>query len=128
MSFNALSAVKFVVSGVVGIGAGKIAKSIIVNNMNAETLIDKVTTVAGAWAIGGMVAGAAKDYTDETIDETYAFTDKVMDAMKIRTKLNRIDRNESTFEKEGLDPSQYTKNDKGRWEPTKNKTDQPAES
>lgn len=117
--FNALSAVKitkFVVSGVVGIGAGKIAKSIIANNVSAETLLDKVTTVAGAWAIGGMVASAAKDYTDKSIDDAYATVSKVVDRIKLNEKLNRINNKTSTFEAEGLDKKNFVADvETGRW-------------
>lgn len=108
--FNATSALnltKFVVSGVVGLGAGKIAKSIIANNVSAETLVDKVTTVAGAWAIGGMVATAAKNHTDKTIDDTYGYISKIVDRVKLNEKLNRINAETSTFEQEGLDRKNF---------------------
>jgi hypothetical protein len=117
MAFNVLSSVKIVVSGIVGIGAGKIAKDIITNQINPETLIDKVTTVAGAWAIAGMVADASKNYTDKAIDDVYGYGVKIVDRVKDQQKLNRIDRDESTFEKEGLDPALYRKGAGGKWKP-----------
>lgn len=117
--FNALSATKFVISGVVGIGAGKIVRSIIANNISAETLIDKITSVAGAWAIGGMVATASKNYTDEAIDDFYNAVSKIVYGMKDQAKLNRINRGESTFEKEGLDQLLYVKEADGKWHPKK---------
>lgn len=124
MSFSKLSAVKLVVSGVVGIGAGKIAKDIIKNNINPETLIDKVTTVAGAWALGGMVAKAAKKYTDEVIDDTAAAVTEQIDKFKLQQKLARIDRGESTFENEGLNAADYELKD-GRYIFVGEKTDVP---
>lgn len=105
--FNALTAAKFVVSGVVGIGAGKIVAGVIKNNIKPSSVIDKVTMVAGAWAISGIVAKASKKYTDESIDECYNFATEQINIFKTDAKLGRIQRNESTFEKEGLDPEDF---------------------
>lgn len=122
--FTAISAVKFAVSGVVGIGAGKIARTVIANNVDPQNLLDKITTVAGAWAIGGLVATAAKDHSDKTIDEVYEGVSKIVSSFKVAAKLDRISRNQSTFEQEGLDPTQYVKEADGKWHPIK--TEEPA--
>lgn len=116
--FNALSAVKFVVSGVVGIGAGKIVKNVITNNVTVDTLLEKVTTVAGAWAIGAMAAQASKDFTDKTIDETYAALSEVLGKIKVNEKLRRINKKVSTFEAEGLDKKDFVADvETGKWSP-----------
>lgn len=115
MSFSKLAAAKWVVSGVVGIGAGKIAKDIIKKNINPETLIDKVTTVAGAWALGGMVAKAAKKYTDEAIDDTVTMVTEQVADFKLRGKLARITSGEGSFLSEDLEPSDYIADDNGVW-------------
>lgn len=108
-SVNALSAVKFVASGVVGIGAGKIVGKIIKNNVSPETLIDKVTVVSASWVISGIVTTATKKYTNEMIDETYNGVVGIVDKFKLDAKLGRISRGESTFETEGLNSADYIK-------------------
>lgn len=114
--FNALSAAKFVVSGIVGIGTGKIVGSIIKNNVpTPETLIDKVTITGAAWVIGGIATKATKSYTNETIDEAYSAVRQIFTGLKESAALERIRRGESTFEKEGLDSAKYKMGDNGKY-------------
>lgn len=102
-----LGIIKFAVSGAVGIGASKIVGKIIAANVTPETLFDKITMAGGAWALGGMASKATKKYTDGTIDDVAKVVEKQVDNFKESSKLGRIDRKESTFEKEDLDPTDY---------------------
>lgn len=107
--FNALSATKFVVSGLVGIGTAKIVTQVIKNNVTSETLIDKVTMLAAAWSIGGVAAKVTKKYTEDSIDDIAKGVVFYVDKAKLASKLGRINREESTFEKEGLTADDYRK-------------------
>jgi len=107
LMFNALSAVKFVASGIVGIGTGKIVGRIIRNNITPETLVEKVSVTAAAWVIGSMAAKATKQYTDEIIDETATSVKEVVENIKTAGKLSRINKGESGFESEGLDKNDF---------------------
>ena len=60
--------VKFVVSGIVGIGTTKIARTIIDNNIEPETTKDQVTVGAASIVLGMMAAEATKEYTNASID------------------------------------------------------------
>ncbi len=113
--FNALSVVKFAVSGVVGIGTSKIVGQILKTHVTAETLIDKVTITAAAWVIGGIACKATKTYADDTIDDVVATATHYVDEFKLGSKLARINREESTFEEEGLDKNFFVKNPGGKW-------------
>jgi hypothetical protein len=117
MNINALSITKFVAAGIVGIGTGKIVGKIIKDHVKPETLIDKVTVTAAAWVISAVVTKATKQYTEETIDEVVEMVTTGVGKIKLNTKLNNISDGHTTFEKEGLDPSQFRKNEKGRWAP-----------
>lgn len=116
MQFTKLGLAKLVASTVVGIGAGKIVAGVIKTHIKPENLFDKITMAAGAWAIGGIVTQATKQYTNDMIDETVAAVSEQIENMKLKQKIGRIDRNESTFEEEGLNPNDYEKNDGGMWE------------
>lgn len=113
--FNALTAVKFAVSGIVGIGTGKIVGGVIKNNISPETLIDKVTVTAAAWVIGAMATKATKTHTDEMIDEVYEGVTKVYRETQDKNKLSRINAGTSTWEKEGLDRDDYVMNADAVW-------------
>lgn len=128
MNLNALAVVKFVASGVVGIGTGKIVGKIIKNNVTPETLIDKVTVLAAGWVIAGIATNATKKYTDDMVDDVVKAATVVVDKVKTDNKLNRINRFESTFEKEGLDPSKFKRNDSDKWVPIKDTDTKPTEA
>lgn len=115
MSFSKLSAAKFVVSGVVGIGTGKIVGKIIKAHVTPETIIDKVTTTAAAWVIAAIATERTKKYTDDVIDDIANQATLVIDKFKTSEKLARVNRGESTIEKEGLDPTKFRQGSDGRW-------------
>jgi hypothetical protein len=115
MNINALSVVKFVASGLVGLGTGKIVGKIIKDHVQPETLIDKVTVTAAAWVISAVVTKATKDYTTETIDDTVEAVTDIIHRVKDNLKLAKINRGESTFDKEDLDQSWFRKNEKDQW-------------
>lgn len=108
--FNALSITKVVVSGLVGIGTAKIVTQIIKNNVTAENALDKVTMLAAAWSIGGVAAKVTKKYTEDSIDDIAKSVTFYVDKAKLASKLGRINREESTFEQEGLVADDYRKN------------------
>ncbi|WNN94377.1 hypothetical protein SEA_ENDAVE_57 [Gordonia phage EndAve] len=64
-----LNTIKLVTSTIVGLGVTKIVTTTIKNNVNPETVVDTITITAGSFVIGGMVADASKQYTDNTIDK-----------------------------------------------------------
>lgn len=115
MQFNKIAVAKFLASAVVGIGTGKIVGKIIKNNIQPETLLDKVTVTAAAWVIAAIATERTKKYTDDTIDSVVKSTNDAIYKIKTTQKLGRISRGESTFEDEGLKESDFTKNDKGGW-------------
>jgi hypothetical protein len=116
--FNALSAVKFVASTIVGIGSGKIVSGIIKNNVSAETLFDKVAVLGAAWMMGGMASKATRTFSDDLIDETAEFISESVKRVKLANKLARINRHESSFKDEGLDETDFVKDSEtGRWKP-----------
>lgn len=117
--FNALSVAKVVISGVVGVGTGKIVAKIIKNNVNPETLLDKVTITAAAWVIGAVTTEYTKKYTDDTIDNVVKLATETIDKFKLGAKLNRIEREESTFEDEGLNRDDFTRGADDKWHPIK---------
>jgi Asp-tRNA(Asn)/Glu-tRNA(Gln) amidotransferase C subunit len=110
MSINFLSAAKFVASGIVGLGTTKIVGQVIKNNVTAETPFEKITMGAAAWVLGAMVAKATKEYTDAAIDETFESVAKTVNTIKESAKLARINKGESTIEKEGLDEKDFLYN------------------
>jgi hypothetical protein len=108
-NFNALAVTKFIVSGIVGIGTAKIVGGVIKEHVKPETLIDKVTITAAAWVLSGVTTTATKKYTNEIIDGVAEAVTAGVDKFKHDAKLGRIDREESTFEEEGLNPDDYRK-------------------
>lgn len=113
--FNALSAVKLVVSGIVGVGTGKIVSGIVKDHVNPETLIDKVAIVAATWTLSGVVTNQTKKYTNDMIDEVYTNVSDAVASVRESAKLNRINRGESTFMEEGLDINDYIQNPDKKW-------------
>lgn len=109
MQFNTLSVVKLAVSSVIGFGTGKIITNVVKNNVRPETVIDKVTVIAAAWVISGIATTATKKYTNDMIDDVAESATELIGKFKHSAKLGRINRDESTFEKEGLDPEEYIK-------------------
>jgi len=74
---------KLAVTTAVGIGAAKIIKTIITDNVTPEKAIDHITVIAGTLAIAGMVAEASKRFTDSKIDEAVeAFNTHVLPKFK----------------------------------------------
>lgn len=54
---------------VVGASTARVVGQIIRNNTDVETVTDQVATMAAAFALGGMAADAAKEYTDAQIEK-----------------------------------------------------------
>lgn len=120
MGFNALTVAKFVVSGVVGIGTGKIVGKVIKTHVTPETLIDKVTVTAAAWVIGAIATERTKTYTNDMIDDVVQQGSRVVNDVKLSGKLGRINRQQSSFEEEGLDRTEFERNpNNGRWQKIK---------
>lgn len=68
---DALTVTKFVVRNAVALGVTKIARDIIANNTNTpDRVIDKITMVAGAAAIGMAVDDLSRNYVNNKIDAT----------------------------------------------------------
>lgn len=117
MMFNALTAVKFAVSGLVGLGTGKIVSGIVKDHVKPETLIDKVSIAAATWTLSGIVTSASKKYTGEMIDEIYNGVNEAVTGIKLRNKLARINANLSSFADEGLDQTKFHRKDDQKWYP-----------
>ena len=115
--FNALSVVKFAVSGVVGIGTGKIVHSVIRNHVTPETLVDKVSIISAGWVIAAMATKATKEHSDEIISDTYDSVVKIVDQFKKKAQLDRINKGQSTFETEGLNKEDFEMDAEGAWTP-----------
>lgn len=65
---------KDIATSIVGLSTARVVNQIIRNNVDeVETPADKVVVLAASFAIGGMVADAARDYTDATIDKSVAW-------------------------------------------------------
>lgn len=114
--FNVLSIAKWTVSAAVGVGASKIVGGIVKNHVVAETRFDKVVITAATFVISSMTAKATKQYTDDTIDEVATAVMSGINTTKLKGKLNRINNGESSFEKEGLDETEFVQKD-GHWIP-----------
>lgn len=118
--FTALSAVKFAVSGIVGMGTAKVVSGIVKNNVSAENLVDKVTILSATWVLSGVVTTASKKYTNDMIDDVAKSITDVLGQLKAKAKLNRINRGESTFVDEGLDQTRFRK-ENDQWVPISDK-------
>jgi hypothetical protein len=75
MDFLAIT--KKAVTFVVAVGVSKIVHDIIENNVAAEKPHHKVAVPVASLAIGGVVADAASEYTDRTIDEIADFISEI---------------------------------------------------
>lgn len=122
MSFSKLNVAKVLISGIVGIGTGRIVQQIIKNNITPTSTIDKVTVLSAAWVIGGIASEATKSYTNNMIDDMAKTATKVIDKFKLDAKLGRINRGESDFETEGLDVTKFRQNPDNKWERTEEET------
>lgn len=58
------------------LGAGKITHTIIKNNVDVDKPADKVTVAVGSYALGGVVARAARNQIGEQVDEVRAAYNK----------------------------------------------------
>lgn len=115
MKFPVLSIAKFVVSGAVGLGAGKVVSAVLKEHVKPETLFDKATMTAAAWAISGITATASKKYASDAIDDVYGYGERMWTQIQIMRKLAKINENEMTFEESGLDQTQFHLDENGRW-------------
>lgn len=115
MQFDKLTVVKFLASGIVGIGAGKIVGNIIKNQVKPVTLIDKVTVTAAAWVIGAMASEMTKKYTNDTIENTVETIKSVTERVKENLTLSKVNRGEISFEESELDITKFQLKD-GKWE------------
>lgn len=118
MKLTAIAVTKFVTSGAVGIGTGKIVSGIIKNNVSPTKLIDKVTIAAASFMIGSMAAEATKKYSDNLIDEVVKVATGIKKSYEVAGSLARINAMASTWEDEGLDPNDFQRNpETDKWEP-----------
>jgi hypothetical protein len=77
MNTAPIAIAKLLAKGIVHLGTGSIVSAIIKNNITPETTIQKVTVPASAFILGAIISDAAKDYTDNFIDETVDMFKKV---------------------------------------------------
>lgn len=119
MVFSKLGAVKLVASGLVGIGTGKIVKQVLNTHVTAESTFDKASIFAASFVIGSMATEATKAYTDGMIDNVVKTYSELKQVAELAPRLGRINRNESTFEKEGLIQAEFIQNEEGKWVPIK---------
>lgn len=68
--------VKAVTNLIVGVGTAKIVSTIISNNVQPETITDKVTVKTSSFVLGAMVADISSRYTNAKIDEIAAWIDE----------------------------------------------------
>lgn len=68
--------VKAVTNLIVGVGTAKIVSTIISNNVQPETITDKVTVTTGSFVLGAMVADVSSRYTNAKIDEIATWIDE----------------------------------------------------
>ena len=66
-----LVVLKWIVSGIVGVGVGKIVHSIIDRSVDPEerTRTERITVPAAAFVAGGMAKDASRRYTDAKVDD-----------------------------------------------------------
>ena len=76
-----LDLIKKITSTIVAVGTGKITYAIIRNNVETENIVDQVTVAAGSFAIGGIVAKASEQYTNQMIDEVAEAINNIKDAV-----------------------------------------------
>lgn len=115
--FSTLKAVKFVASGIAGMGTKKIIQGVIEQHVKTDTLVEKVTVTAASWVISGFVTAAIKKYTDDSIDNTVKVVTDIVDQFKLNDKLKRVNSGESTFSDEGLDSEDFMQDENEKWVP-----------
>ncbi len=64
---------------VVHLGTGTIVNAIVRNNVAPANAFEKISIPAGSFAIGGIVANAAKQYTEDLIDDIVNAVSKAKD-------------------------------------------------
>jgi len=79
---NFIDITKKAVSFAVTAGVSKIVHDIIATNVDMEKTHHKVTVPIASFAIGGAVADAASDYTDDFIDEIAGVIVQIKDRFK----------------------------------------------
>lgn len=119
MNISKLGVAKFIATGIVSLGAGKIVAGVIKNNVAPpSSLIDRVTIAAAGWVIGGLVQAAAKKHVEEIIDGAAESAKSFVQKIKEQSKLNNINQGLSTFEEEGLNRDNFkleSKDGKNVW-------------
>lgn len=78
--------VKKGVNLVVGFSVGAIVKRIIQNNADPEGKLQEAETFVACIALGGMVAKAATDYTDDKIDHFFAKFEEIPETPEPETE------------------------------------------
>lgn len=73
---KSIAIAKKIVTTIVGIGTTKIIKSMIENNVDTDTIYQKVTVGSASVAIGYAVSETTSEYTDRKIDEAVALWQK----------------------------------------------------
>jgi hypothetical protein len=73
---KSVAVAKKIVSTIVGIGTTKIIKDMIENNVDTDTVYQKVTVGSASVAIGYAVSETTSEYTDRKIDEIVALWQK----------------------------------------------------
>lgn len=73
---KAIAITKKIVSTIVGIGTAKIINDVIENNVDTDTVYQKVTVKSASVAIGYAVSENTSNYTDRKIDEAVALWKK----------------------------------------------------
>lgn len=110
--------VKIAAATVVASGTKTIVAGIIENNVKIGKPKDKIAVTAATWVISGIVATAAKKYTDETVDDAMKNVTEGLTwlkGLKVDKSLAQINKGESTFEAEGLDEDDFIKDEDGKW-------------
>lgn len=103
---------------VVGAGTHKIVKGIISSHVSTENPWEKITVAAASLIITGVVTTATKKFTSEAIDEVFDGVAESVGEIKISAKLDRINKQESTFEDEGLEKDEYELDtETNKWKP-----------
>lgn len=73
---KSIAIAKKIVTTIVGFGTAKIIKDMIENNVDTDTVYQKVTVGSASVAIGYAVSETTSEYTDRKIDEAVALWQK----------------------------------------------------
>lgn len=76
---------KLVVNYIVGTSAGYTAKEVIANNVQPESTADIAKAAVGSLVISSMVAGTAKAYVDNLVDEAIEFWNEQKNKSTVKT-------------------------------------------